>query len=98
MVLLTLTQAAKAAADEYVSLRTPTLLGSRGDRDPVLDRLSGLEIGDPVDHEDLIQIATSLRERARDEDRENLDWRLDRLLKGAAVHRLPPPSKSEPVN
>ena len=100
MVLLTLTPAAKAATEEYCKLRKC----EREDDAEVkerLEKLSKLELGNPIDHNDLIYISGLLVQRSRDEDGENAvakEWRLDTLLKGALVYQPPSPPKPEHVS
>lgn len=100
MVLLTLTQNAKVAVDEYQRLHA-------GDDDTDetlqlrLERLAKVELGDPVEHLDLIDVSKDLRKDHRSKHGSSAipkEWRLDTLLKGAAVYQPPPPPKPEPVS
>ena len=97
MVLLTLTAAGKAAIDEYCRCyRTDD-----DEKENRLERLSGIELGSPIDHNDLIDISRFLVERSsrtQDERVTPKEWRLDALLKGATVYRPPPAPKPEPVS
>jgi hypothetical protein len=96
MVLLTLTAAGKAAVDEYCK---PHKLGDQSDER--LERLSAIELGSPIDHNDLIDISRFLVQRSRnDQDGETpaKQWCLDTLLKGATVYQPPPAPKPEPVS
>ena len=90
MVLLTVTDAAKAAIEQYCKLRRAESVG--------LSKLLSIESGDAVDHHDLIAVANYLK--AHDQTSKgdcNNAWRLDFLLKGARVYRSPPQPKPEPV-
>ena len=94
MVLLTTTQAAKAAIDDYLALHA-----DNQENDSLRQRLQRLEkvsLDGPVEHADLIAISKSARE---DENAtKSRQCRLDTLLKGATVYQLPPPPKPEPVS
>ena len=96
MVLLTATEAAKAAIEEYCRL----IKDAGGiDGQERLQRLSNVDIGSPVEHADLIEVSRYLvdayRRQARDD--QVRQWRLDALLKGATIYRRPPAPKPEPV-
>ena len=96
MVSLTLTTAGKAAVDEYCRLHK---LGDQSDEK--LERLSAIELGSPIDHNDLIDISRSLVQKShkgQDGEISIKQWRLDTLLKGATVYRPPPAPKPEPVS
>lgn len=94
MVLLTLTSASKAAVERYRIVRA----GKKDDSNKTLDKLRDLEIGSPIQHEDLVQISTYLRHNDREIDSNSSVWRLDTLLRGASVYRPPPQQKAEPVS
>jgi hypothetical protein len=94
MVLLTATQAAKAAIDDYLALHADDQeddsLRQR------LERLEKVSLDGPVEHADLIAISKSARE---DENaNKTRQCRLDTLLKGATVYQPPPPPKPQPVS
>jgi len=93
MVLLTTTQAAKAAIDDYVALHADD---ENNDR---LERLGKVSLDGPVEHADLIAISKSAR-NGRNTDRALplQACRMEALLKGATIHRPPPPPKPEPVS
>lgn len=96
MVLLTLTSNAKAAIEYCDGLRNSGKVDD-DDFDRLLDRLSALATGSPVEHEDLIRLSTCLSSRAHKNGENDRQWRLDNLLKGASVYQPPPPAKTEPV-
>lgn len=91
MVLLTVTPAARVAIERYRALK------STEDEDDIRKRTSALEIGSPIEHEDLIQISSYLRRYDRNANLSTHEWRLDTILKGASVYQPPPPAKPEPV-
>ena len=100
MVLLTLTPAAKAAVEEYCRLKREVTEDEGGEGEAKLEHLSKVELGNPVDHSDLIDISRYLvrKNRKNDEDAVAREWRLDALLKGALVYQPPPTPKPEPVS
>lgn len=93
MVLLTTTETAKAAIDEYLALhaddRKNDSLKQR------LARLGKVSIDGPVEHADLIAVSKSAREN---KNANKTQCRLDDLLKGATLYQPPPPPKPEPVS
>ena len=94
MVLLTTTEAAKAAIDDY-------LTSHAGDQEDDslrqrLERLEKVSLDGPVEHADLIAISKSAREDGN--ATKTRQFRLDILLKGAIVYQPPPPPKPEPVS
>ena len=94
MVLLTTTQAAKAAIDDYLALHA-----DNQENDSLRQRLERLEkvsLDGPVEHADLIAISKSAREDGN--ATKTRQFRLDILLKGAIVYQPPPPPKPEPVS
>ncbi|KAK5168774.1 uncharacterized protein LTR77_006083 [Saxophila tyrrhenica] len=98
MVLLTTTEAAKAAIEEYCKID-----GEGQDEKPTderLDRLSDVELGSPIDHADLIEISKYLlsNDKRNGGEEASRKWRLDTLLKGATVYKPPPTSKPEPTS
>lgn len=95
MVKLTVTDAAKAAIDEYCRIGRDRFL----DEGPDKGDLESLEVGDPVDHHHLVSISKCLVNSAYAETDEGSahQWRLDTLLRGASVYQPPPPPKPEPV-
>lgn len=97
MVLLTVTPAAKAAIERYSALRTSDDFADNSGSDLQIEQLSALEIGSPIDHENLIKVSTLLKQCRHRESINNQPWRLDDLLKGASVYQPPPPAKAEPV-
>lgn len=97
MVLLAATQAAKAAVEELKSLSAIQQSSKGCSLNEILGRLAALQIGEPVDHEDLIQISAHLVKTIRENGHDSHKWRLEFLLRGASVYQPPPPAKSEPV-
>ena len=94
MVQLTLTAAGKAAVDEYCILNK-----SMGHDQQTCERLSRLQPGSPIEHNDLVDISQFLVDSSRgDEQTTSRKWRLDTLLKGAVVYQPPPTPKPEPVS
>jgi hypothetical protein len=89
MVLLTLTPAATSAVELYNQLsdQKDDALSS----DPPL---SEPNVGAPVSHAQLIQVARFLRESQLPNKN---DFRLDTLLKGANIYMPPPKPKPQPV-
>lgn len=100
MVLLTLTQTAKVAIDEYQRLNadgddTDEKLQLR------LERLAEVKLGGPIEHADLIDVSKDLKKQHRSKHGSSAfpkERRLDTLLKGAAVFQPSPPPKPEPVS
>jgi hypothetical protein len=96
MVLLTLTEVAKAAVNEYCRLKNLA-----NENDDNVERLSGVGLGSPVEHNDLIDISKFLVERRHETGAEGVparQWRLDSLLRGAIVYQPPSAPKPEPVS
>jgi hypothetical protein len=91
MVLLTVTAAAKRAIDEYC--RT----GEEKAND-FKESLAKLEVDSPIEHQHLIDISRYLVEHRAESSGVAKEWRLETLLKGAAVYQPPPPAKPEPVS
>lgn len=99
MVLLTVTRSSKAAISHVANLRS-SKTGDDGDEaghQLPLERLCGLEIGSPIDHDALIKLSSYLRRQDPEFGDDGHDWRIDCLLKGASVYQPPPPAKVEPV-
>jgi len=100
MVLLTVTEAAKIAVDEFCRRKG---LATEHDADPELcSRLAKVQVGGTIEHHELIHISRYLLSRARDEEdsaaREpTRKLRIDTLLRGATVYQAPPPPKPELV-
>lgn len=94
MVLLTVTPAAKAAIDQWQASK-PIDADRKQD---TLDHLQALEVGNPVEHEDLVTLSRHLRQYGREQSSESSAWTLDNLLRGARIHQPPPPLKAEPVS
>ncbi|KAK0815837.1 ATP-dependent DNA helicase chl1 [Friedmanniomyces endolithicus] len=95
MVKLIVKSAANDAIDEYCAQKRsqePTVDDAEEAR---LQRLSGLEIGKPIEHHDLIDISRFLTQRGNGPGARR--YRLDVLLKGALVYQPPPPPKPEPT-
>lgn len=95
MVQLTVTAAGKAAIDEYCRLKTANGHGAQEER---LGNLVKIELGSPVDHHDLVNISRFLVRRLGSGFGVAKEWRLENLLKGAAVYQPPPPPKPEKVS
>lgn len=96
MVLLTLTELAKAAVDEYCKLQR--LADENNDN---VEKLSQIQLGSPIDHNDLVGISKYLVEKQQEnvfESGSKREWRLDSLLKGAFVFEPPSTPKPEPVS
>jgi hypothetical protein len=91
MVLLTVTPAAKRAIDEYC--RASEELGEE-----TRTTLSSIAIDSSIDHHQLIDISRYLIKHSAKPSGVVKEWRLETLLKGAAVYQPPPPSKPEPVS
>jgi hypothetical protein len=99
MVKLTVTAAAKTAIREYCRAATGSAdIVEANDRRK--ESISKLEIGSPIEHEDLIEISRFLVNQCQRENKDDLakNWRLETLLKGANVYQPPPPPKPEPVS
>ena len=98
MVLLTVTPATKAAAEEYCRVRMSHHDGGDSEDDKIV-KLSNIEIGSPLDHNDLSDISRFLVDFNRQDNDNGVanEWRLDTLLKGANVYQPPPPPKPEQV-
>lgn len=103
MVLLAVTAASKAAIDAYLSL----CLSSAIDTDSAelklrRERLEEADTGSPIEHSDLVDISKSLKTNHRRLGSRDAplpkEWRLESLLRGAAVYQKPPPPKPEPVS
>jgi hypothetical protein len=93
MVLLAMTPAVVAAIKIYTKSREDSILqeGEPSLQDPV--------VGNPISHEQLIDISKWLKERsdeARDDGVE-VSIHLSALLKGCAIYVPPPPPKAEKV-
>lgn len=99
MVLLTVTASSQDAIRKYCELTLKSADHEDGEDQDRPANLPELSPGDPIDHDDLIKISHFLVESERHDDDEAVakEWRLERLLKGAAVYRPPPPPKPEPV-
>lgn len=97
MVLLTLTPTAKTAIENYMKLVSKS--DSSHDQ---RSKLENAKKGDPVDHQDLVEVSKYLIEKAKtgttDSGSLNKQWRLDAMLKGTTVYRAPPAPKAEPVS
>jgi hypothetical protein len=91
MVLLTVTEAAKRAIDEYC--RT-----SEEKADDFKGSLAKLEVDSPIEHQHLIDISRYLVKHRAELSEVAKEWRLETLLRGAAVYQPPPPAKPEPVS
>lgn len=98
MVLLKVTPATKVALQRYCSARQTEK--DDGENQTKLDVLSRLEIGNPIDHADLIAISQLLVRSAKENDEDDLakESRLETLMKGAEVYQPPPAPKPEPVS
>jgi hypothetical protein len=84
MVSLIVTQAAKAAVDEYLRLH---------------DGCENSETQQHIlEHSDLIDVSKQLVTDNQGNDIPTKQWRLDTLLKGTTVYQPPPPPKPEPVS
>ncbi|KAK1072533.1 hypothetical protein LTR74_002569 [Friedmanniomyces endolithicus] len=94
MVKLIVTAAGKDAINEYCA--------KKRSEEPVVDdaaearlqRLSGLDLGKPIEHHDLVDISQFLTQRANGSGARR--HRLDVLLRGSLVYQPPPPPKPEP--
>jgi hypothetical protein len=95
MVLLTTTQAAKAAIDEYLALHADD--HEDDSLQQRLERLGKVSLEGPVEHADLVAISISARE-GKNASKISRQYRLDTLLKGATIYQPPPPPKPEPVS
>lgn len=93
MVLLTLSEAGKAAIEQYCQ----SAEDSADDSDLSHAALKKLEVGSAISHASLIQISRTLLENKTKGVEESLAWRLDTLLKGSSIYIPPPPPKPEPV-
>lgn len=96
MVLLTLTATGKAAIIEYCKREK-----LNNNDDERYERLANIEPGNPIDHNELVEISKFLVGSNREDGNEVVlakKWRLDTLLKGALVYRPPPAPKPEPVS
>ncbi|KAI5364321.1 putative ATPase, vacuolar ER assembly factor, Vma12 [Septoria linicola] len=95
MVLLITTPAAKAALEEYCSRQNDVDEGYSDEAKERREKLSTAEVGDPIEHHELVEISRFL---VRDDIACAKEWRLDALLKGTSIHRPPPPPKKEQTN
>lgn len=96
MVLLTINPAIEAAVEEYKKYHG-IVSGDSG-----LPNLTDVEVGQPISHQDLIDVSRHLTGRKNDsngddEEAQELPWRLDTLLKGSNVYYPPPKARAEPV-
>lgn len=100
MVLLTVTPAAKAAVDHYITAKKADEGNHLEETTTRLKLLQETDVGSPIDHNDLIDISKYLLEHydSSEEDTNTRQWRLETLLKGANVYQPPPPPKKEPVS
>ncbi len=91
--------ASKAAIEKYHKLNHDTDIGGMA-RASLKEDSWKLDIGSPVEHEDLIFVSQTLVKYCREESKDELaaPWRLETLLKGANVYQPPPPPKPEPVS
>ena len=92
MVLLTITPAAKAALVEYCRRQKDVDEGYSDEAKERCEKLSTAEIGNPIEHHELVDISKYLLQETSGAAKE---WRLDTLLKGANVYQPPPPPKPE---
>ena len=99
MVLLTATTISKAAVEEYCRLKQGSSEDQGREVEERLEELSGVELGSPIDHNDLIDISTFLVSHSRkvNDDSVAKEWRLETLLKGASMYQPAPTPKPEPV-
>lgn len=101
MVLLTITAASEAAIEEYLTL-TSDIATDDDELKLRRERLEKAETGSPIEHSDLVGVSKSLKESCRSSGSGITslpkEWRLESLLKGAAVYQKPPPPKPEPVS
>jgi hypothetical protein len=95
MVLLTTTQAAKDAIDDYLALHADDQQDDSLQQR--LERLEKVSLDGPVEHADLVAISKPAREE-KNASKPSRQCRLDTLLKGATVYQPPPPPKPEPVS
>jgi len=103
MVLLTATPSVVAAIDKCRFLATP----SDTKNAPNFASLKGTKLGDPVSHEQLIQISKLLKshygkrphsnEATEKEGEEPVAYHLNDLLRGSQIYVPPPKPKPEPV-
>lgn len=103
MVKLTITPAAKAAIEEFCVKERAQSGDLDGAQATKLDEFAKAEIGNPIEHHDLVNISRILVQQSREESKSapadsGKQWRLDALLKGALVYQPSPPPKPEPVN
>lgn len=97
MVQLTITAAAKTAIDEYCRLKTLDQIHPDTSWKERQEKLLNLNVGNPVDHHELIEVSRYLVQRHGDSDPLARQWRLHCLLRGTLVYHPPPPPKPEPV-
>ncbi|KAH9837461.1 ATP-dependent RNA helicase chl1 [Teratosphaeria destructans] len=96
MVQLTVTPAAKAALEEYSALENGACRD--GSARQAIKDLTRLRIGEPIDHQKLLDVSQYLVRHAKCSDDELAKpWRLDSLLKGSTIYSPPPPPKPEPT-
>ena len=94
MVLLTITAAAKEAIERsHRTSRASSPSHSSDDEPPLKEP----KVGNPISHNQLIDIVRELQKRSskHDDGHENVD--LDLVLKGAQVYKAPPKPKPSPV-
>lgn len=97
MVLLTLTAPAKAALEEYCNLKNSSSGGDESEHERI-KKLAEAQIGSSVEHQELVEVSKFLVEQSKGDLESTRRWRVDALLKGAAVYQPPPPPKLEPVS
>jgi hypothetical protein len=97
MVLLTITSTAKHALDEVVGLHGEAIVDL--DLRKRLESFRKADIGNPIEHSDLIETSRYIRQRQCSGSKVTAkEWRLDTLLKAATVYQPPLPPKPEPVS
>lgn len=99
MVLLTVTVATRKGIEEYCKSKSSLATERDKESKERLEKLSRLSEGDPIEHDDVIEVSRFLLKNNKKEHEETLvkEWRLETFLKGAVVYRPPPPEKPEPV-
>ncbi|KAF2232811.1 hypothetical protein EV356DRAFT_525005 [Viridothelium virens] len=95
MVLLTITTSTVVAIQACIKLGLEDVIRSKSPQEPSLE---APEVGNPISHGQLIDIARHLKKHYQESDEEtaNVSYHLDELLRGAKLYVPPPPPKKEP--
>lgn len=101
MVVLTITPGIKSAVDSLFQDESDNQAIQNLRRKLLSPSASEIVIGDSIRHGDLTNVSRLLLGRVQEgrlDINTSLQWRLDTLLKGTSVYKLPPLQKPEPVS